>query len=71
MFFECKSLPPNEIDKLNNWPVSKNILDEMKYGYEYGKDINKVEYALLKNTEETAHILANNVGNLNNNLFKK
>ena len=71
MFFECKSLPPNEIDKLNNWPVSKNILDEMKDGYEYGKDINKVEYALLKNTEETAYILANNVGNLITNLFKK
>ena len=40
----------------------------MKDGYEYGKDINKVEYALLKNTEETAYILANNVGNLINNV---
>ena len=52
MFYGCKSLKLNEIDKLKNWPVSRNILKKLQNEYKFGKESNKIKHSLLEDTEE-------------------
>ena len=52
MFYGCKSLKLSEIDKLKNWPVSRNILKKLQNGCKFGQEPNKIKHSLLEDTEE-------------------
>ena len=52
MLYGCKSLKLSEIDKLKNWPVSRNILKKLQNGCKFGQEPNKIKHSLLEDTEE-------------------